>query len=403
MKEFTQGMLHRAYKSGTRYALVLILFSTSIRIYYAVTRDLYPSGPDGPWFIQIMSDFAEFGFFSNRVRHLPFYPSGYPAILSIFPRISDDYWIPAAQIFQITILGFALFLWFLLIKQYFDTGVALISIIVITLSTSWLVFPGEAMYESLLISFIIFYFYSFNKLLFTGNLTLIKILLSGLLAGLIFAVHPRALMLVILPMLFIYKFVFKNKFIWYWLGAFSFFPLLFAARNYFAESRFTLWSSSFTSFNYGHQVALNGSSILEILWKILTNPIAFIHDTFINILYFFSPFSGPLARGTWFHNISASALLARNGHSDLALGISVFSCIVFFIVLALSLKHLASHKSRIMKFLFSGFAIVLLTDALIYGDNRHRLIANIFLVPIYSLYLSNRFIDKYYRTDSTSE
>ena len=365
-------------------AISLIFLSTSLRLFYALTRDLFPSGPDGPWYMQVMSDFAKYGTFSTKISFLPFYPSAYPFVFSIFPRISDSNWNAFAQSTQILLLGIAVTVWYYWISSIFNKPVGLIAVLMVSISTSWIVFPGEAMYESLLIPLLMLY-YSFIYLKFKkGDISYHFYIVIGLAAGFILSVHPRTLPLLLLPIaLLVGKTLNHVKTISY-VFSFLVFPLFFAFRNYIGTGQFTLFSASLSSYNFGHQVLLNGNSVFDILTKAISNPFSFINDTIINSLYFFSPFSGPLARGLWFHNISVYSFLARSGYTNIAIGISFIVSIAAFILLVIGLKVLFRNSRELFIFFFGGIFILYLTDALIYGENRHRLVAYIFTLPVYA-------------------
>ncbi len=379
-------------------AISLIFLSTSLRLFYALTRDLFPSGPDGPWYMQVMSDFAKYGAFSTRISHLPFYPSGYPFVFSIFPRISDSNWNAFAQSTQILLLGIAITVWYYWISSIFNKPVGLISVLMVSLSTSWIVFPGEAMYESFLIPLLMLYYSFIYFKLKKGDLKYHFYILVGLSAGFILSVHPRTLPLLILPVaLATYK---KLNFInlMYTVSSFLIFPLFFASRNYIGTGKFTLFSASFSSYNYGHQVPLHGNSVYELLANAISQPFIFIHDTIINSLHFFSPFSGPLVRGLWFHNISIYTFLERAGYRDIAIGISFIVSFAAFILLIIGLRVLYRNSREVFIFFFGGIFLLYLTDALIYGENRHRLVAYIFTLPVYAnlfwLKLNKRYFTK---------
>lgn len=390
-KEYIKNFLFTSHNTNST-AYLMILASTLLRLYYALTRDLFPSGPDGPYYMQVMTDLASKGFLSKEISYLPFYPSGYPTVMSLFPKLFSIHWEKAAQSFQILLLGIALIVLYKFLHSIFNQTVALISIVFISLSPSWLVFPGEAMYESVLISLLIFYFSYFYFQTLEYEMNIRTYIILGLLAGFTLSVHPRTLPLLILPFIFFRREEFQKKKFFLFGFMSLLFPLLFALRNLIGEGKFTLFSASISSYNFGHQKMLHGTSTFEIIWKALSHPLLFLHDTGINSLYFFSPFSGPSAMGLWYHNISAYALLERNGYRSVSVILSISFSILAFILLLASLRYLWKTFNRISIFFTAGILILYLTDALIYGENRHRLVAFIFTIPVYANYVYGKIV-----------
>lgn len=376
-------------------AFFVIFSSTSLRLFYALTRDLFPSGPDGPWYMQMMSEFAKYGVFSTKISFLPFYPTGYPLVFSIFPRISDSGWHALAQTTQILLIGIAISIWFYWISSIFNKTVGLISVLMVSLSPSWIVFPGEAMYESLLIPLLIFYYSFIYFKLKNGDLRYHFYIIVGLGAGFILSVHPRTLPLLLLPLVLMIgrKLEFAKSL--FSIFSFLIFPLFFASRNYIGTGKFTLCSASLSSYNYGHQVSLEGNSIYDVIIKAISHPLLFMHDTIFNFLYYFSPFSGPLVHGFWYHNISVYAFLARSGYRDIAIGISFIASLTAFILLVIGLKELFKNSRELFMFFCGGIFILCLTDALIFPENRHRLVAHIFTLPVYANLFWGKFNKKY--------
>lgn len=369
-------------KNKTVVVLFLIILSTTLRLYYALSRNLYPSGPDGPWYIRIMEDFAKFGFFSSEISFLPFYPSGYAITLSVFPKYFGDHWVYFAQTFQVVLLGLALFFWYKFVSRVMGESTGLIVILFFSLSPSWIVFPGSAMYESFLISILIFYYWYFLTLLNSSALCSRKLLIIGLFAGFIISVHPRTTPLVLLPALILYQLEWKKslKFsnLIYFLALIPFFPSLFAYRNYVGTKQFTIFSASNSSYKAGHDPKLASDTLLESIKLILEYPVIFLVDSLENAAYFLSPFSGPAARGLWFHNISVYRYLDLRGFTDYATLVSILISLILVLLFLSSTIYLIRKNSKYISFFVSGALILFLTDVLVYGDNRHRLVCHLF-------------------------
>ncbi len=89
--------------------------------------------------------------------------------------------------------------------------------------------------------------------------------------------------------------------------------MIFATKKLIAKEKITLTSATFISHNYGHNPALGGAGLLEIVLNITESPNLFLSDSLRNAFYFLSPFSGSGARGHGWHNISVFVPLDRAG------------------------------------------------------------------------------------------
>ena len=126
----------------------ILVLTTPIKIYYALSRPLFYSGPDANGYIPAMQDFGSKPFLSPDISYQPGYPPGYPYLISLFYRITKSDWIPIAQSFQIILFTISIYLFFLLIRNHTTTLIAQISSFVLAFSPAWAVANGEAMYES---------------------------------------------------------------------------------------------------------------------------------------------------------------------------------------------------------------------------------------------------------------
>jgi hypothetical protein len=401
VQEIKDRFVSRTFKVDLQnLSIILIVTSTFARLFYGLTRNLYGSGPDSIWYIEMMETFASQGVFSEKIPYLPFYPPGYTTFFSVFPLVFSDNWVVFAQMFQIIFLGFSLYLLHDFLKSLLGEFVAFCTVLMITVQTSWIVFPGEAMYESFLIALLITYLSLLKDPILTRKISFKRIAMIGIIGGYIFSVHPRSFILLVLPLFLLGRTIANMKHLATWTLGFLIFPLFFAIRNFVAIDQFTLWSSSFASFNYGHQPDLDGNSVLEISANVIQNPLLFLQDSLVNSFYFFSPFSGPLARGTWFHNISLQAIFFRSGFNQLS---SVLSVVIVFIsvsVAILGMIYVLRNRTKFNLFLGISFMSIFLTDLFIYGDNRHRLIGQMFIFPLFALFLQSILKHKFPRLSS---
>ena len=124
-----------------------------------------------------------------------------------------------------------------------------------------------------------------------------------------------------------------------------------------------------------------------LLTKSSSDPAGFITQCFLNIVAFFSPNTGKLQIGTWHHNISPVFFLEVSGHqfasNFVAVAISLTSFVFWFVGIILVVR-----KFRGVPLVWAASTFILVfTDAIVYGENRHRLIAQIFMLPVQSFLL----------------
>lgn len=381
-----QLQLEKNPKNRNRLMLCLILVSAMLKAGYALSRDIFESGPDANGYIPFAVGFAEEDFFSPKIMGPPYYPSGYPYILSLIVRIAPGHWFELSQLFQIAMFSLASYLFYHLIDHMFSWKIAGIATLILCFNPAWAVVNGEAMYETLLVSFLIFSIYFLiNPLKQSENYTKGSLITSGVFAGIATVIHPR-----VFPLFLIIYFVFfltRIKSItkaMVLFGSITIFPLLFAMRNLQAKGSFTLMNSfwdgqAFNAFLTGCR------SYACAAEKIIASPIGFLEQSYMSGIGFWSPHSGPLMKGTWYHNISLISFLNAHGYNKLSIYISlVFSILIFFTwIFGSILLYKKNRFYGILLFLLAG--IIWLTDILVYGENRHRLVALIFMLPAHSI------------------
>jgi hypothetical protein len=250
---------------------------------------------------------------------------------------------------------------------------------ILLVQPSWVVANGEAMYETFLFVALVC-----GLILVSGlNDKKIPTLFGFFCLGISVVIHPRVLLPVILIAIFVYsrqKTLLKTKFSHF--CSFLFFPAVFLVRNFVAERKFTLYDGFTGTISSYNPVFETCSEVRCIPRTVTTNFEAFIHQGFQNISNFFSPYWGPNAKGTWFHNISL--LLFTDHHGSKSTVIFLGQVLTFAgIILALLGSYINLRSNNALGVLF--FAItssVLATDFVVYGDNRHRLMVSFCLIPL---------------------
>ena len=371
------------------YTLVTVLLAiSSVKIYYALSRPLFESGPDADVYIPAIKDFGEKSFFSSEIFGQPAYPPGYAFFLSLSPRFLEN-WVPAAQVLQILLFSFATWVFYTLVKKSFGALYGFIAFVLISFSPAWVVANGEAMYESVYVSFAVFslYFLLKENNIITHHRFLFYQFIGGLLLGYLVVIHPRAMLFVIAYLIYLYlsKSVSFQDFS---LSLFGFLIpyILFNLRNFIAEGFFTL-SGSLWAATTANEFLAGCNQVSCVIQRAINDPISFLIQVFTNVLHYWSPYSGPMERATWYHNISGFVFLGREfGNSILSPAglLSIFVCSLLFLSWVLgSIKLLNVNKN--MNILFVMIVLgTIINDALVYGDSRHRLVAMPFMLPAYA-------------------
>ena len=150
------------FVASTYMLFTVLLVVTSVKIYYALSRPLFESGPDAFVYIPAIRDFGHKDFFSSEIFGQPAYPPGYAFSLSISPRLFEN-WVPVAQVMQIVLFSFASWVFYKLAKNSFGALYGLVAFFLISFSPAWIVANGEAMYESVYVSFAVFSLYFLLK------------------------------------------------------------------------------------------------------------------------------------------------------------------------------------------------------------------------------------------------
>ena len=378
--------------------LWMLGISFALKIAYSLRNPLalFNSGPDANGYIPFAISFKENNFLSSDVEGPPYYPSGYPYLASRLIIVSESNWIFHAQILQIFAFTIASLWYFRMIEKFLSPRVAWISTVFLAFNPAWAVVNGEAMYETTLLFFFIFSLWLWQReSLSHGLLNKCKALFSGLLAGYTIVVHPRIIpiyAIIVLFMLFTKRFS-RNDLLTLFFTA-PIFPMIFSFRNFVAEREFTLMSSFWAGVSW-NDFLTGCKSIHCVLQKIHENEVGFLASSLRQAIEFWSPHSGPLMRGTWYHNISLLSQFNSLGFIKAAIYMSVIVSILTFLFWIVGTLYLYKQNKTISLALFLTVLAIWFTDILVYPDNRHRLIALVFMLPAQAA-LIDTMLAKYY-------
>jgi hypothetical protein len=371
-----------------RFHIVLLCISFT-KIAYAVSRPVFESGPDANAYMPASIAFAKLGYFSTGIPFLPLYPTGYPVAVSFLIRIFGSNWIHATQIAQIFLFAIGAILIRETLVTYFPKYIGKVSAYLLILSPAWSVANTMAMYETLLFFYLSLSFYFFLKPDLTGRHKILNSVLGSVFSVLAISTHPRV-SFVFLFLLVVYVYNNRTEFKHITLvigvsGAINLLGgLLLAYLNFIRTGIFTLSTAFWASMSYNN--ALKGCSDFScVASKIVENPGHFIQASLTNFTSFWSPHSGSFSRGSWFHNISILSQLDKLNLNQISIVLGAISTLVIFASWIFGTVQLwGKSKSIGTAFIFFTSLGFLLTDVLIYGDNRHRLMALMFMVPAHA-------------------
>jgi hypothetical protein len=372
------------------------------KYYYALSRPLFISGPDASGFIAGATDFATLPFWKGEISFQPFQPPGYPYFLSFFVRLSNEYWFYYAQVTQITLFAISSIFFYKIVEKLYSREVGLVSFCFFATNPAWFVANGEAMYETLFIFFFLAFAYLLtNHYSVSFSLQTPLLLIASLMGGISCVVHPRALPLTLFfGICALFYLRTPLKLCWSLILFYLFPILIFSIRNYLVFKEFTLSTALWNSFLYNKFFA-GCREISCLLTRSSSDPVGFVTQCFLNIVAFFSPNTGKLQIGTWHHNISPVFFLEISGHqfasNFVAVAISLTSFVSWLVGIILVVRKF---NGLPLVWAVSTF-IIIFTDAIVYGENRHRLIAQIFMLPVQS-YLLHHLLSRISRLKNLS-
>jgi hypothetical protein len=352
-----------------------------LKLGYLLSRPIFYSGSDASTFIKASEDFANKNFFSSDIAGIPHWPSGYPWLNSIVIRIVDSQWILLTQVIQVLLFSISCIFFYRLISPYCGVKLSFFGTLGLLLQPAWLAANGQAMYETYLISFLMVGFF---LLLRSDNPPNNKGKVLGLfLLGYSLVIHPRMLPINLLT-LFLFQMFFMLKVIKLACGVviFSIFPMLFSLRNLIGVKEFTLSNSLVATASSYNSVFKNCSSLECLPVAIFNNFPAFLSQGLMNVSAFFSPHWGPLARGTWFHNLSVLKISPEGFPSTLIVQAGSMVSLASILFLGLGMwRALMRHNFFDLFFVLSSIMFIS-TAFIVFGDNRTRLIASFFFLPL---------------------
>jgi hypothetical protein len=379
--------------------LILLIFLLSIfvmKMFYTFSRDTFMSGPDAEGYIKAGSDIAKNGILSSEISNIPFYPIGYPIVLALGIRVFDTSWIQIVQIFQILLSCFSLIILYLILKRSLTGSISLFTVIALGFSPAYFVFSSQAIPDNLVQFLLLLFIYRATSYFQSGDFYVkpSHMIISGTILGFALVVHPRILFLSLFALIVVFKFsklTRKNNLLL--LISVTAIPVVISVRNLVFTGTPSLASSTSYAFADGHPRMFNRNNQIEgpgdfcaalscKLQSVLNAPLEFLQDTGYNLIYFWSPHSGALQSGVWFHNISIYRFLDSYGFTAISKVISASLAAALFLLYVYG-TFLALRSKHLVLILFSiAVLIQWLISGLIYGSNLHRMTVVHLLVPI---------------------
>lgn len=366
----------------SRYRIALYvgtLLSIPVKLFYSLSRPLFESGPDAPTYIPSAIDFAKSDFFNKGIEGMPNWPAGYPWLQSFLVRLSDSHWKELAQVSQVLLFSISIILFNKFISHIITPKVGFYSSLILLINPAWAVANGESMYETYVFSFLV---YGAYLLFVKGDEPLFKFT-SALFFGMAIIVHPRIIPIVIIILFYARSHLKNNKVEALTYGSILIFlPMMFSIRNLVAEGIFTLSDALVPSLSYHTKSLANCQSLSCVPSSILQHPTDFLGECLFNFYAFWSPHSGSLSKGSWFHNISLLTALDLKGLILVGQILSLLFVIFGALFAAFGITELKKSRNSYSNLLILSLAVFLLTDIFIFGDNRHRLVALFCLAPL---------------------
>jgi hypothetical protein len=328
-----------------------------LRLIYVTSRDIFSSGPDAPYYAIAPVEFAKYGFWSDQIQGAPYYPIGYPVILSPFVELGGTNWILFAQIFQVLVSIATIWIVYKISNIFFKKEISLAIGFIFLLKPAFIPMSGQAMYEPL----VMFTFYAYLLLILkeiSSTPKLLRIISAGVLAGITATIHPRTIPWILIIQFIAYrKLGFKPSLIF--SGTFITPVLLIIVRNGLA---FQAWS-----------LATAGSIFLPALES--GNFGKILKSGFINAVYFWSPSSGDAKRATWFHNWTFyHEIKSVTDSTALVLVLAIIVATFSLITWLYGARVLIQSDPIIGKIVLCVPLIAWATDFFTSGDSRHRLV-----------------------------
>lgn len=340
-----------------RIFISALAFMFVLRVTYALTRDLFASGPDAPNYAVSPLDFAKYGFWSSDITGGAFYPQGYPFTLWPAAEFGGTHWVAVATVFQIALSILTVYLVYKIGLLFLSQGMSLAIGFLFLFSPAFTPMSGEAMYEPVFMFFFFFYLY----LVLRMHVVSYKyggLVAAGLLAGFTCAIHPRALpWIAVIQIILLHKMGIRRA-----VTFFASFLLpvgLFLLRNKISEDSWTLSSASSTFQDLNQEKNFNQILI----------------DGFWYGVHFWSPYSGDARRATWLHNFTFYHEIKSFAQSSAPVYIiATIIAIISVVAWLYGSKLLINSYPAFGLIVLAIPALTLVTDILTIGDSRHRLV-----------------------------
>jgi hypothetical protein len=355
-----------------------LVFFFVLRITYALTRDLFMSGPDAPNYANAPLDFVKYGFWSSKIQGAPYFPVGYSAILWPLAQIGGSKFIMLVQVFQIFLSICTVYLVYKISQKFLGVKLSLIVGFVFLISPAFTPVSGEAMYESVLM--FTFYFYLYLILESRNNLQKYHLLIvAGVMAGVSAVVHPRVIPWILaIQIILLGRLGYRRGAIF--ISAFFIPVALFLIRSKVAHN---VWALSTAGDSWMNDIREGRLGLI-------------FSRGFWNAVHFWSPYSGEAKRATWMHNFTFYHEIKKITNS------STFIIVLATIFALVSIAAWLFGSILLLKSEVAFGAIVLsipflawITDFLTSGDSRHRLVVvPLLLVSQVSFFKS--FYEKYF-------
>ena len=338
-----------------------LVFFFILRVTYALTRDLFMSGPDAPNYANAPLDFVKYGFWSSQIQGAPYFPVGYSAILWPLAQIGGSKFIVLAQVFQIFLSICTVYLVYKISQKFLGAKLSLIVGFVFLLSPAFTPVSGEAMYESVLMFTFYYYFYLILKS--QNNLQKYHLpIVAGVMAGVSAVVHPRVIPWILaIQLILLGRLGYRRGIIF--IGAFFIPVALFLIRSKVAHN---VWALSTAGDSWMNDIREGRLGLI-------------FSRGFWNAIHFWSPYSGEAKRATWMHNFTFYHEIKKVTNS------STFIIVLATIFALVSIAAWLFGSILLLKSEVAFGAIVLsipllawITDFLTSGDSRHRLV----MVPL---------------------
>ena len=279
-------------------------------------------GSDAESYLEAVNGLVTNGFFSDNGK-LQYFPAGYPVIIWFLSKISLTNTLLLLGFFQSLVYAFAS--WFFIIKMNFGKFVSLAPWLAFlisfnpTLALTSLAIGYESLAASLLMISLALLLDEKKEKLF------LKLFMFSLLSSLVAFVQPRylATSIIVIILWALRNYGFKNsiKYVSLVLIAIMVSPIVLGLRNKEATGHFFVsnnlgvtmnvgagpnstggYTNKATGVNCPSNVKTDNQKVICILKWYATNPIETARLSYNKTLYFFSPWSGPLANGTMARN-----------------------------------------------------------------------------------------------------